>query len=91
MAERIHIIVDRVEKERFRRTATREGKSLSEWLRNAAHEKLATADAVSPLDTTEALRDFFEECDRREAGREPDWEAHRKVIERSIGGGSTGT
>jgi hypothetical protein len=91
MAERVHILLDRGEKEQFRRLAAREGKSLSEWLRGAARDRLADADAAPNLGTPEALREFFEQCDRREQGREPDWEEHRGVIERSIGAGTSQT
>jgi hypothetical protein len=84
MATRIHIVVERAEKERFRRMAAREGKSLSEWLRDAARERLLHTREQEPLDTPEALHDFFAECDRRERGREPDWHVHKDVIERSI-------
>lgn len=87
MAERIHIVVDAAEKERFRRQAAREGKTLSEWLREAAAEKVASAGEAA-LDTAEALSSFFEACDARETGREPDWEAHRRVIEQSMGEGA---
>lgn len=90
MSERIHIVVDAAEKERYRREAARAGKTLSEWLREAASEKVAAARAGSALDTTEALKSFFEACDARESGREPDWDEHRRVIEESIGGGSGG-
>lgn len=88
MAERIHIMIDRAEKEIFRRLAEGEGKSLSEWLRDAAREKVAAADRGVSLGTVEDLRGFFAECDDREAGAEPDWEQHRSVIERSIARGA---
>ncbi len=39
MSERIHIVVDAADKERYRRQAAREGKTLSDWLREAAAEK----------------------------------------------------
>lgn len=87
---RIHIVVDRGEKERFRRRAEREGKSLSAWLREAAREKLASDDARSRLDSRRALEEFFRRCDERERGAEPDWDAHRRVIEESIRSGSAG-
>jgi len=84
MAERIHMLVDHEEKERFRRSAAREGKSLSEWLRDAAKERAAASESRVALDSREELTAFFAACDRRERGREPDWESHRKVIDRSI-------
>ncbi len=90
MSERIHIVVDAGEKERFRRQAAREGKTLSEWLREAAAEKVAAAREGRALDTVESLTAFFDACDAREAGHghEPDWEEHRRVIERSISEGA---
>ncbi len=91
MIERIHIVVDRAEKERYRRLAAREGKSLSEWLRSAAQDKLAAARSDEKLETAEALEAFFDRIDQRERGREPDWEAHRNVIKQSVSKGSSGT
>ena len=88
MTDRLHIVVDQAEKERFREVAAREGKTLSEWVRDAAREKAAAAGEGRLLETVEALEAFFSECDAREAGREPDWESHRAVIERSISSGS---
>lgn len=87
MTSRIHIVVDEEEKERFRRQAAREGKSLSAWLREAARSRLARRQQPS-LDEVEELRAFFEACDEREAGPEPDWKDHRRVIERSVGSGA---
>lgn len=91
MSERLHIVVEKEEKERFRRQAEREGMSLSEWLREAGREKLAAAEEIPGIETVSELRDFFAGCDeRRGEGREPDWSEHRSVIEESIrGGGST--
>lgn len=90
MAERIHIVVDREEKERFRRLASREGRSLSEWLREAARTRAASA-TEPELGDAQALRAFFTECERRERGREPDWSEHRERIERSKGSGGAST
>ena len=83
MVERIYIVVDRAEKERYRRLAAREGKSLSEWLRAAAQTRAAATRDAAGLNTAEGLRDFFEEIDRRESGREPDWDEQKEVIARS--------
>lgn len=87
MTSRIHIVVDEEDKERFRRQAEREGKSLSAWLREAARARLSERRA-SALDTAEELRAFFEACDDREAAPEPDWEEHRRVVERSARSGA---
>ncbi len=80
---RIHLVLDQIEKERFRRQAKMEGKSLSAWLRDLARERLAREDRVR-LDTREELDAFFEACDERESGEEPDWSEQRAVIENSI-------
>lgn len=85
---RIHVPLDEAEKERFRQQAEREGKSLAAWLRDAAREKLAAAGGSSSLQTVEELRAFFASCTAREQRREPDWEEHRGVIERSIRSGA---
>ncbi len=88
MAERIHLVLEGTEKERYRLLAARAGQSLSEWLREAAQEKAAEAEAAPSLDSAGALRAFFAGCDGRESGREPDWEAQRELIEQSIGRGA---
>ena len=87
MGERIYITIDRAEKERFRRMAARKGQTLGEWLRDAAREQLALEERFRRLDSTEALAEFFADCEERELEREPDWEAHRRVIERSMASG----
>lgn len=88
---RIHIILEEAEKERYRSQAAREGKSLTAWLREAAREKLAAAERRHGLDTVEELRAFFAACSQRESEPEPDWEAHRRVIEESIRSGPAGS
>jgi hypothetical protein len=88
VADRLHIVVEAADKERFREIAGREGKTLSEWVRDAAREKAAASDEGRQLGSTDALEAFFAECDARETGREPDWESHRAVIERSVSQGS---
>lgn len=84
MPERIHLVLSRLEKERYRRLAAREGKTLSEWLRAAAREKLAKSEEVPRLATERDLEAFFSACDEAESGVEPNWETHRRVIEESI-------
>ena len=91
MSTRIHIVLDEEEKERFRRQAEREGRSLAAWIREAAREKLEAGAARSRLETREELAEFFASCDRRETEPEPDWEEHREVIERSTRSGGSQT
>lgn len=90
MATRIQVVIDEVEREEFRRAAAREGLSLSDWLRRAARERLASR-AQAGIRSVEDLRAFFAECRRRERGDEPDWEQHRAVIEDSKASGRTPT
>ena len=83
MTSRIHVLLDDAEKARYRAQAAREGKSLGAWLRAAAEDRLRAAEGRRDLRTRSGLEQFFTECDRRESGREPDWEDHRLAIERS--------
>lgn len=84
------MVLDEEEQERFRREAEIEGRSLSSWLRQAGREKLASRRARR-LSTAKDLAAFFKACDLREKGREPDWDQHRAVIERSQRGGNSQT
>lgn len=83
MTDRIHLVVREEEKERYRATAERAGLSLSEWLREAAREKLGRDSRGTRLDTVANLRSFFAECDARHQGEGPesDWEEHKRVIQ----------
>lgn len=80
MSTRIHIVVKEAEKERFRREAARQGTSLSAWLREAAREHMADREGAA-LDSLEALGEFFDACDQRESGVEPDWDRYRRAME----------
>ena len=82
MSVRIHLVMAEEEKARMERAAKAQGLTLSAWLREAARERL---ESVAPpgLSSVGELRGFFAQCDGRETGREPDWEAHRQVIEAS--------
>lgn len=82
MKTRIHIVMSDTEKAHLERAARRAGKSLSAWMREAALSKAESA-AARALGTADELRAFFAESDEREEGREPDWAAHREVIEAS--------
>ena len=50
---------------------------------------MCTSDEVRMSERVHILLEaFFTACDERESGEEPDWEAHREMIERSIRSGS---
>lgn len=90
MATRIQVILATAERELLRREAVRKGQSLSAWMRQTALDRLAEAGRRrSP--SAKQLRAFFGECDRRELGREPDWEQHLSVIAGSRASGRSGT
>jgi len=86
MDTRIHILVREADKARYRHQAEREGKSLGAWLREAAEEKLEAA-RNRRFTSAEELRSFLEARDDAECDPEPDWDEHRRVIERSRSGG----
>jgi hypothetical protein len=81
---RIQVLTDDAEREAFRAQARREGRSLSDWLREAGRQRLREAEATK-LRTPEDLDAFFAELDRQHGddAREEDWEVHRARIERS--------
>lgn len=83
MTARIQVVLSERERELFRRQAKAEGLSLSAWFKRAAYERLAGSRATRGFGSAEDLQAFFERCDQREKGREPDWEEHLEVIERS--------
>jgi hypothetical protein len=83
MATRIQVVVDATEREAFRARARAEGRSLSEWLREAGRQRLRDS-APADLTDPDALDAFFAECDANEGtGNEPDWTEHLAVIEES--------
>ncbi len=79
---RIHFVVEETAKIAYRTQASREGKSLGEWMRQAAEDRLA---AARPRKfTVEELVRFNAECDARRSDRpEPDWEESKGVIAES--------
>lgn len=79
---RIHFVVKEAAKVAYQNRAAREGKSLGEWMREAADEKLA---ATHPRKfTLEELQRFNDECDARRSDQtEPDWDESKRVISES--------
>lgn len=77
---RIHFVVRETAKMAYQTQARREGKSLGEWLREAADEKLAAA--RSRKFTVEELREFAAKCDTLHppGSREPDWTEIKNML-----------
>ena len=80
---RIHFVVKETAKMAYQTQARREGKSLGEWLREAADKKLATARPRKF--TVEELREFAARCDARHppGARERDWPEIKRIIAES--------
>jgi hypothetical protein len=91
MSVRVQVILDEQQRVLFQCQATSEGLSLSGWLRKAGEEKLAKSRTADSIRSVEELRAFFQACDTREQGKEPDWEQHLEVIQSSRGSGTSGT
>ncbi len=79
MSVRIQVILDEEEAIRFKAQAMQESKSLSAWLRDAGR-KMIEKNRRRRLTDPDSLRQFFQECNAGENGREPDWEDHKKLI-----------
>jgi hypothetical protein len=75
-------MVDSREREAFRRSAAAEGVSLSEWLRQAARDRLADQ-RFAAIASAADLDVFFAQRAEAEQGTEPDWSEHLAVMERS--------
>ena len=62
---------------RFEDQARREGKTLSEWLLDAAHRRLGDQQRGQRFESPEDIRGFFQACDAIEGpGTELDWGEH---------------
>ena len=82
---RIHFVVNETAKIAYQTQASREGKSLGQWMREAAAGKLA---ATSPRKfTLDELERFNAECDARRSDQpEPDWADLRPGPGGGVGG-----
>ena len=82
MTTRIHLVIDEVERDAFRARAAAQGLSLSEWIREAARERLERERPME-IRTVADLDRFFAKRRTTGSGQEPDWEQHLAVMERS--------
>lgn len=90
---RVQVILDEKQREMFRQLAEREGLSLSAWLRQLGLERVRAEAGSGRIETVAAMQRFFRDCERRNRGkgREPDWEEHLVVMDRSRSSGQSGT
>ena len=80
MSVRVQVILNEEEAARFKAQAGKESKSLSAWLREAGQKMLEMNQKRHPLTDPDSLKTFFQICNRKEQGDEPEWEAHKKLI-----------
>ena len=80
MSVRVQVILDDIEAARFKSQAKKESKSLSAWLGEAGRKMLEENQKRNALTDPQALESFFEDCNSRETGREPDWDDHKELI-----------
>ncbi len=80
MSVRVQVILDEEEATRFKSQAMRESKSLSAWLRDAGKKMMEINNQRQPLTNLDCLKKFFQQCNEREQGVEPDWEDNKRLI-----------
>ena len=80
MSVRVQVILKEDEAARFKSQAMKESKSLSAWLRDAGNKMLDIECSRQSLTDPDSLKKFFQECNQREQGMEPDWEDHKRLI-----------
>lgn len=80
MSVRVQVILDEEEATRFKSQAMKESKSLSAWLRDAGKKMIEINQQKQRLTDPDSLKQFFQKCDERENGVEPDWEDHKRLI-----------
>ena len=80
MSVRVQVILKEDEAARFKSQAIKESKSLSAWLRDAGNKLLDIERHRQSLTDPDSLKNFFQECNEREQGVEPEWEDHKRLI-----------
>ncbi|MBW2117929.1 MAG: hypothetical protein JRH09_08445 [Deltaproteobacteria bacterium] len=88
MSVRVQVILDEGEMTKFKSQALRESKSLSAWLRDAGKKMLQENRKWQSLTDPVVLKEFFDKCNKKEKGAEPDWEEHKSLILESYQGGN---
>ena len=80
MSIRVQVILGVEEAAKFKAHAKKDAKSLSAWLRDAARKMLEADQRRQPLSNPSSLKSFFQKCNEREKGIEPDWEEQKRLI-----------
>ncbi len=79
MSVRVQVILKEEEVAKFKQQARKQSKSLSAWMREAAY-KMLQQDEQKKLTEEQVLKKFFLDCNRREAGQEPNWNEQKRLI-----------
>ena len=83
-ATRVPLMISDEDRDGFVRQAQREGMTLSEWLRTAAHERPNHQQRAGSFASTAEIDAFFLECDDLPGpSSEPNWGEHLNVIDGS--------
>ena len=89
---RVQLVMPDEDHDRYVRQARLEGMSLNAWLRAAARERWETSKAIRRFESPADVMQFFVTCAAREdAGTEPDWNDHLRVMHESRGRGTAET
>ncbi len=80
MSVRVQVILDETDATRFKSQAMKESKSLSAWLRDVGKKTIEMERQQQRLTDPDSLKRFFQRCNERENGVEPDWEDQKKLI-----------
>ena len=80
MSVRVQVILDEEEVTRFKSEALKVSKSLSAWLRDAGKNMIEMNRQQQHLTDPDSLNRFFQKCNEKENGLEPDWEDHKRLI-----------
>ena len=89
---RVQLVIPDEDRDQFVHQAKQSGHTLSAWLRKAAHEKLTRDNESKHFGSVQEVRAFYQLCDDAEdQGREPGWQEHLDVINRSQDSGTSTT
>jgi hypothetical protein len=80
MSVRVQVILKEEQAAIFKSQAMKESKSLSAWLRDAGNKMIDLNRQQQPLTNPDSLENFFQQCNERKQGVEPDWEDHKTLI-----------